>query len=153
MTILILITLLISTIKDIPGFVFIPIGGLFGYIFTSIFINSNLGKKVLSEKLLKFISYFIFIFTVTLFASFLIRLYFPNLLNNYLGTDYVGDIYEFLNHYRFSHPSIPLFRFTIETLSLFFFLDAIFISLGIGILFSICFKIFDVENKKGEEKS
>lgn len=144
---LIPIFIFISVIRDIFGVIFVLIGGLFGFVFASILIKSDFAKKRISEKLLKYISYLIFIFTTILFTSFLIRTYSPHLINGYFA-DYNGDFYEFLNHYRFSHPTIPLFRFTIETLSFFFFFDLFFTNLGAGMLLAISSKIFSSENKK-----
>lgn len=143
---LISLILLISTITEILGFLFIVWIWLPGFVFISFLIKSNRVSKIISEKSLKYISYFVFIFTTMLFINFLIRNYFPYSIG--FLADYHGNLYEFLEQYRFSHPSISYFRPFIEIIELFFAADILFISAGAGILTGVCLKIFALENKK-----
>lgn len=145
-TILISLILLISTIKDVFSFFFSLLIWLLVYFFTSFLMKSGRFSKTISERSLKYLSYFIFIFTAIFFTSFLIRNYFPHSIN--FLADYNGDLYGFLEQYRFSQPSNPYFRPLIETVELFFAIDVLLIGSGLSVLIAVCLKVFALENKK-----
>lgn len=138
--ILFLFILLITIVTDIYSLSLSLLVWSVVYIVTFFVLKSKHLSKLISERSL---SYFMFIFTAIFFASFIIRALFPHSINFLAGYD--GDIYEFLEQYRFSHPSIPYFRSFIESIELFFALDILFAVIGSSVLAAICLKISSSE--------
>ncbi len=115
-------------------------------------------EKINATKILRYVSYTILSVIVPLLAYRLVYLFTPYLKNNFRGYD---NFEEFLYYYSFSHPSIPFFRFVIETLDFFIFFDffiiiggiLLLLNIGIGFLLHNLFRAYYLESKKREVKN
>ncbi len=143
---ILLIILILATGNDIFSIFFILFILFPTYYFTSLLVESNQVQQITSNKVLKYISYFVFVFIIILFIPFIVHNYFPDSIS--FLVDYNGDLYEFMKYSNFSY-SLPFhLKPFIEIIELFFALDIFFISIGLAVLLKICFKIFEIEKRE-----
>lgn len=116
-----------------------------GFVFATLFIA--FAKKINSEKILRYILFFSFIFLLLLFIYYLIYTY-TNLFKNFYG---YYDFEQFIYYYRY-RGLFPFGQLFIDALTLILMLNASFIGFVSGFIFNIYLTIRRSENKKGESK-
>ena len=116
-----------------------------GFVFAIFFMAFT--RKTNSEKILKYILLFSFIFLLLLFVYHLIYVY-TDLLKNFYG---YHDFEQFIYYYRYKGP-LPFGQFFVDTLTPLLMLNASFIGFISGFISNIYLTIYQSKNKKGESK-